>query len=638
MVAKHGLERNIFYAFKEAVTGMVRDEINKEQRRLAKDYEKGNIDALTYKKELKKLEERETKDVADKIMEVHNDPEHIKMKEDYENGDITYADYITNEENLRRSYAPDFDEHYKDYSGLTELTGDETDYMTKALAMVEDAERDAQDEVTDLWDAVNAATKETLRFAYESGTMSRSTYNNVRAMFDYYIPLRGWEENNADDFYDYVSERNVFSTAIKKAYGRKSLAENPIAYIGNMAVSTLLAGHRNQLKQHFLNYVMNNPTSLVSVSEKWWENKGTETSPYWVEVAPEIPANATADEIADIVEAFNEEMEQKAAEGKATTRRGSLNIKYHATGAEKNEHMVEVQRAGKTYQLYINGNPKAAQALNGINEKAVSRISQTDFGKLIERINRNMAAFFTSKNPAFVLSNLSRDLTMAGASVAVKEDAAYNAQFIKNVVKLLRPRIGRASKYGFGNIATRLAGYGRRKPVGLTGLLPSLMRKYLDGDLDLTNETERLFGEFMDEGAETGFVNMLSVDSFKDKMQKEIARMQGTTLNIGKARNGTKELAVSKGLRLMGEIFAECRRVMKDDGVLTMMFTHKTQDAWETLTRALIENGWIISSSFPVDSEAAASLHQRDMAAAASSIFLACRKRHHLRQKRCIRI
>ena len=562
MVAKHGLERNIFYAFKEAVTGMVRDQINKEQRKLAKDYEKGNIDALTYKKEQQKLIDREAKDVADKIMEVNNDPEHIRMKEAYENGDITYADFITNEENLRRSYVPDFDEHYRDYSGLTELTGDEQDYMTKALAMVEDAERDAQDEVTDLWNAVNAATKETLRFAYESGTMSRSTYNNVRAMFNYYIPLRGWEENNADDFYDYVSERNVFSTAIKKAYGRKSLAENPIAYIGNMAVSTLLAGHRNQLKQHFLNYVMNNPTSLVSVSEKWWENKGTETSPYWVEVAPEIPANATADEIADIVEAFNEEMEQKAKEGKATTKRGSLNIKYHATGAEKNEHMVEVQRAGKTYQLYINGNPKAAQALNGINEKAVSRISQTDFGKLIEKINRNMAAFFTSKNPAFVLSNLSRDLTMAGASVAVKEDAAYNAQFIKNVMNVLRPRMGRGGKYGFARMVT--GGMFGKNTRGITGLLPSLMRKYLDGDLDLTNETERLFGEFMDEGAETGFVNMLSVDSFKDKMQKEISRMQGTTLNIGKARKGTKELAVSKGLRLMGEIFEFYNRCAED--------------------------------------------------------------------------
>lgn len=92
-------------------------------------------------------------------------------------------------------------------------------------------------------------------------------------------------------------------------------------------------------------------------------------------------------------------------------------------------------------------------------------------------------------------------------------------------------------------------------------------------------------------------------------------------------RDGSVQEANENYERLMGEIFAECRRVMKDDGVLTMMFTHKTQEAWETLTKALIENGWIISSSFPVDSEASASLHQKDQAAAASSIFLACRKR-----------
>lgn len=77
----------------------------------------------------------------------------------------------------------------------------------------------------------------------------------------------------------------------------------------------------------------------------------------------------------------------------------------------------------------------------------------------------------------------------------------------------------------------------------------------------------------------------------------------------------------------MSEIFAECRRVVKDDGIMVMMFTHKTQAAWQTLTRALIENGWVITASFPVDSESAASLHQKDMAAAASSIFISCRKR-----------
>ncbi len=93
------------------------------------------------------------------------------------------------------------------------------------------------------------------------------------------------------------------------------------------------------------------------------------------------------------------------------------------------------------------------------------------------------------------------------------------------------------------------------------------------------------------------------------------------------ARDGSVAKASREYERLMGEIFAECRRVLKDDGIMTVMFTHKTQEAWEALTRSLIESGWIITSSMPVESESAASLHQKDMAAAASSIFIACRKR-----------
>ncbi|AVX21335.1 Adenine-specific DNA methylase, contains a Zn-ribbon domain [Carboxydocella sporoproducens DSM 16521] len=92
------------------------------------------------------------------------------------------------------------------------------------------------------------------------------------------------------------------------------------------------------------------------------------------------------------------------------------------------------------------------------------------------------------------------------------------------------------------------------------------------------------------------------------------------------ARDGSDKEAARVYERMMGEIFAECRRVLKDDGLMTIMFTHKTQEAWEALTRSLIENGWIITSSFPVESEAEESTHQKDMAAAASSIFLTCRK------------
>lgn len=78
---------------------------------------------------------------------------------------------------------------------------------------------------------------------------------------------------------------------------------------------------------------------------------------------------------------------------------------------------------------------------------------------------------------------------------------------------------------------------------------------------------------------------------------------------------------------MMARIFSECRRVLKNEGVMTLMFTHKGQDAWEALTMSLISSGWEITSTFPVESEGLEGIHQKDVAAAASSIFITCRKR-----------
>jgi len=93
------------------------------------------------------------------------------------------------------------------------------------------------------------------------------------------------------------------------------------------------------------------------------------------------------------------------------------------------------------------------------------------------------------------------------------------------------------------------------------------------------------------------------------------------------ARDGSRRAAGEKYESLMREIFSECHRKVKDNGLLSLMFTHKSQDAWETLTRSLIESGWTISSAFPIESEGSYSTHVRDKAAAASSIFISCRKR-----------
>ncbi len=77
----------------------------------------------------------------------------------------------------------------------------------------------------------------------------------------------------------------------------------------------------------------------------------------------------------------------------------------------------------------------------------------------------------------------------------------------------------------------------------------------------------------------------------------------------------------------MGAIFAECHRVLRDDGVMTVMFTHKKAEAWDTLGMGLMEAGFTIETSWPVNTESEQSLHQAKKNAAASTVMLVCRKR-----------
>ena len=60
----------------------------------------------------------------------------------------------------------------------------------------------------------------------------------------------------------------------------------------------------------------------------------------------------------------------------------------------------------------------------------------------------------------------------------------------------------------------------------------------------------------------------------------------------------------------MTAIFAECDRVLRDDGVLTVMFTHKRAEAWDALGMGLLQAGFTIETSWPVNTEAENSSHQ----------------------------
>lgn len=87
------------------------------------------------------------------------------------------------------------------------------------------------------------------------------------------------------------------------------------------------------------------------------------------------------------------------------------------------------------------------------------------------------------------------------------------------------------------------------------------------------------------------------------------------------------ELATQDYESKMQAIFAECSRVLCDDGVLAVMFTHKRAEAWNTLGMALMEAGFSIETSWPVNTESEQSTHQAKKNAATSTIMLICRKR-----------
>jgi adenine-specific DNA methylase len=94
-----------------------------------------------------------------------------------------------------------------------------------------------------------------------------------------------------------------------------------------------------------------------------------------------------------------------------------------------------------------------------------------------------------------------------------------------------------------------------------------------------------------------------------------------------KGSGGAKKRAARDYQERMQAIFAEARRVLKPEGIMTLMFTHKATGAWDALAKGLVDAGFVITASWPIQTEAEGSLHIKDKNAAKSTIFLVCRPR-----------
>lgn len=177
-------------------------------------------------------------------------------------------------EYMRNEAAANGEDTERDFAGLCGLTGEDDWQVAETVAqqMVDDYESDH--DTAELWDNVKKATNATLEKIYLSGLISEDTYNKVLGMYDFYIPLRGWDETTSDEVYGYLTSKDgpLMGSVFKTAEGRESKADDPIATIAMMADDAIRQGNRNIMKQRFLNFVHGNPSDLVSVNEMWLQH------------------------------------------------------------------------------------------------------------------------------------------------------------------------------------------------------------------------------------------------------------------------------------------------------------------------------------------------------------------------------
>lgn len=413
-----------------------------------------------------------------------------------------------------------------DYAGLTALTGMDnvTDAETEAQIMVNDYEQ-AHD-TTDLWKKVNAASKAILSKSYECGMMSKATFDKISDMYDFYIPLRGFDEKTSSEAYAYLTHKqSAFNAPIKKAEGRRSKADDPFANLQSMAEGAIMQGNRNKLvKQRFLNFALNHPSDLVSVSDIWVEYDTVAD-----EWKPVFPDNIDSTDTPEVVERkmldFETKMESLAQQYPDRYKHGkdTVNIPYRIVESrDMRQHQIVVKRGGRDYVITINGNPRAAQALNGQTNPdndmsgAIGAILRAG-----ENINRQLSAFYTTRNPDFIVSNFMRDMLYTNTMTWIRESPNYALRFHRN--------------YMYAN------------PVRIKQLLA----KHRKGTLDMSNKTEAMFHQFMMNGGETGYANIRDIEQHKNDIRRELKKSNG-------------KIPVKKAWDLLGERFDEYNRAVEN--------------------------------------------------------------------------
>ena len=344
----------------------------------------------------------------------------------------------------------------------------------KAIEIVTEFEKTvSKKQVNSLIDVIKDINRFYVQLAYDSGLITNERYNVMfpkkkggkKQMFDFYVPLRGFEESETDN--------SIFVDLNKKMKGRVSKADSPLAYLLASAQTVITQAEKNKYKLALYNLLLENPDS------KSYEIKNL----YYKEVDGKI--------IEDDV---------KGDKGKLTISEKDYKLgkqiqRFQMSGDPRLTTIsVKVNGQRKVIEFFGDDNIKIAQGINkyidpeskaGKFQKLASSIG--DFGGpfSLSRINGVMRSFFTQYSPEFIPINFFRDITAGLINITVDFDSSTRNAVLKETFKSM------------GALKGFFAGNKRKFPKGKEGDMLKL---------------------FIENGTRTGYSQPRTVDELKKSL------------------------------------------------------------------------------------------------------------------------
>lgn len=431
-----------------------------------------------------------------------------------------------------------YDENENDYSGIRKF--DDFDSDAERIDYVMNTEATLGEESKNkLWRGIGGVTHFAIDNDYNYGVISKDVHNRVSSMFSWYIPMRGFKEDTMEDMYAYlnseISDGGKVSSVVKRADGRTTLADSPLGTAAALAERSISNGEDNRNKQRLyrlVNQWLKDHTTTnedgkvelteeapAMISEVWYKKVTDNTTgeTYWEAVMPDIDGEKDPKQIRAKVERFEENMRNAEKNGNATrTLQKGTFAKPFNVAKHKNEHVVFVNVNGKQKMIIMQGNPRPAQAING------DTASDVTAGRLM----RGMSAMFTSYNITFSVTNASRDTFFANNNVAIREDAAYYARFVKN-----QALMG----------GSMLQGAVMMNMPKVKGMYYQLWSDYKKGK-NLTGKYGKYFEEYMNNGGKTGFVQTKTIEDLEKHIRNEATQKMLSASTLGKVMSKVPEV------------------------------------------------------------------------------------------------